>query len=219
MRALAFVPLLVLLGGVPAAGQSPAPFTRADLQGTLGWYNIHQPLSGVYHSGEWMNAIGQGDVAAGWFWTEHLRTEIDAGINSSGHQYQSSSTFISGQQVYQSSTVGVRQWQVGIGQQYQFGHNAWFHPHVGGGALIAFQRHTVETQPAYYYDPATRTSRTVGDFSTTITHDTIVRPFVDLGFKAYLSHRLYFVHDTRFVAGAGGLDQFGFKFGFGFDFW
>ena len=222
MRALSLVPLLVLLGGSPAAAQAPVPFTRADLQGTVGWYNIRspQPAGDFYGSdNDWMNAIGQADAAGGWFWTEHLRTSVDFGVNSTGRQYQYGPAFVNGQQVYQSRHIGLRQWQVGIGQQYQFGHNAWFHPHAGGGVLIAFQHRTIEADPAYYYDQATRTSRTIGSYTIEARDETIVRPFVDAGFKAYVSRHVYFVHDTRFVAGGHGLEQLGFKFGFGVDFW
>jgi hypothetical protein len=219
MRALILAPLLVLLAGLPAAGQ-PA-FTRADVQGTIGWRNVHEPpYSGPYGSqGDWLHAIFAADAGASWYWTEHLRTTFDAGTNTKAWQYRSEPITVNGLQGYSSSRVGVTQTQVGLGQQYQFGHNAWFHPYLGGGALLALQHHTEEFQPSYVYDPSTRTSRLVGDYHTETTDRTVVRPFVDAGFKAYVSRKVYFVHDTRFVPGSHGLDQLAFMFGFGVDFW
>ena len=222
MRALTLAPLLVVLASPPAAGQPAVPYTRADLQATVGWNNIRHPVdrTGVCcYSSDWMNAIGIAEATSGWFWTEHLRTTFDVAANSTGHQYEDASIFYNGQQVYQPATVEVHQWQIAMGQQYQFGHNAWFHPHVGGGVLVAFQQEQRYRQPFTYYDQAARTTRTIGDASRTKTNETLVRPFADVGFKAYVSRKVYFVHDTRFVAGPHGLDQLAFKFGFGVDFW
>lgn len=220
MRALTIAPLLVVIAGLPAAAQVTPAFNRADAQATVGWNNIRhdQPRGAYENNNNWMNDIGLMAGGFGWFWTEHLRTTFDAGINSTGEQYQYEATTENGQQVYRSSHLEMQQRQFALGQQYQFGHNAWFEPHAGGGALFGFQHSERHIDPSYYYDQATRTTRTIGGYSTDTRNDTIVRPFVDFGFKAYMSRHTYFVHDTRFVLGSHGLDQVGFNFGLGFDF-
>ena len=218
MRALTLAPLLVLLGGSPVAGQAAVPFTRADLQGTIGWQNIREPQpEGAYGSNDWINSICAGDVAGGWYWTEHLRTTFDAGINTRGHQYSATSTVVNGFQTYRSSRLTLDQWQVGIGQQYQFGHNAWFHPHAGGGALIVQQQRKDEVDPVVVY--STGKPMTFEPGHTDRTDRTLVRPFVDVGFKAYVSRKVYFVHDTRLTMGGHGIEQVTLKIGFGVDFW
>ena len=112
----------------------------------------------------------------------------------------------------------MQQQSVAVGQQYQFFRNQWFHPHVGAGVDIARET-TLETfQPIFIYDSATRTStqiappRTVGP-----EHRTIVRPFAEAGFKAYMTRRAFFTGDTR-IKFKGGMDEVLFRLGFGVDF-
>ena len=218
MRALTLAPVLILLGGSPAAGQATVPGTRADLQGTIAWQNIREPQpQGSYSSNDWINAICAGEAAGSWYWSEHLRTTFDAGVNTRGQQYWSSSTITNGFQTYRSTRLMVDQWQLGIGQQYQFGHNAWFHPHVGGGALIVQQQRTEDVQPVVVYSTGKAITYEPGHIDR--TDSTFVRPFVDVGFKAYVSRKAYFVHDTRLTVGSNGIEQVTLKIGFGVDFW
>ena len=222
MRPLTLAPFLVLLGGLPVAGQTAVPFTRADTQVTIGWNNIRHPLdktNACCYSHDWIHDIALAEATGGWFWTEHLRTTFDVGVNSDGQQYADATVVYNGQPVYRAGSITLHQWQVGVGQQYQFGHNAWFHPHVGGGALIAFNQQTVLLQPGYYYDQSSRTTRVISDISRTTTNETTLHPFAEAGFKAYVSRKVYFVHDTRFTFASDGLGQVGFNFGFGVDFW
>ena len=74
---------------------------------------------------------------------------------------------------------------------------------------------TVETR---IFDQATRTSRQISPARIDgPSHDTIVRPFAELGFKGYMTRWAFFTGDTR-VMFRGGIDEVLFRVGFGVDF-
>jgi hypothetical protein len=100
---------------------------------------------------------------------------------------------------------------------YQFGENAWVHPHVAAGVDFNWETSTQFDQPVYrflvgsqavFVRPAQRHPEST---------DLHVRPFVAAGFKAYMTRRGFFRSDLRVVA-SDGLDEILLRFGFGVDF-
>jgi len=183
-----------------------------------GWQNLHQEQSPQSSDNDWMSDIFYAGVGAGWYWTDHLKSQIDFGAGTEGQKYRYEQVTIGGNQGYQSSRVTVSRQSLAIGQQYQFFRNAWFHPHVGGGVDLARERTTTEFEATTVYDPVTRVSRQTTPHHTEGPDSRFVaRPFVEAGFKAYMTRRAFFTADTR-VKFRGDIDEVLFRFGFGVDF-
>ena len=203
-----------------AAGQDPprAPLTRADAHVVIGWQNLHKEQPGEQIYNNWVNGIFYGGGGAGWYWTDHLKTQIDAGAGTRGRQYRSGYSVSGSQTTSSSSQVSIREQSVTIGQHYQFFRNQWFHPHVGAGIDLARQTTTEVFSPVVVFDPATRATRQVRPSRTEgPTHRAIARPFAEAGLKAYMTRRAFFTADTRLMY-RHGLDQILFRLGFGVDF-
>ena len=190
---------------------------RADAHVAAGWQNLHKPQPQPSYN-DWLNAILYGGAGAGWYWTDHLKTQIDIGAGTRGHQYRTDQFVIDRMPAYASSRVAIRETTVSVSQQYQFFHNQWFHPHVGAGVEAVRETSTEEYQPVVIFDNATRSSRVVSAAHTTGPERRVfARAFGEGGFKAYMTPRAFFIGDMR-VMFRSGIDEVLFRAGFGFDF-
>jgi opacity protein-like surface antigen len=208
----------LLAAGAAGAQDLPrGPLTRGDTHFVIGWQNLHkeQPQP---HYNDWVNAIFYGGAGAGWYWTEHLKTQVDFGAGTRGHQYRYEPIIVNGQTTGSSSRISVRQQSVAVAQHYQFFRNQWFHPHVGAGVDVARETTTEEYQPVAVFDNVTRIYSQVRPARTEgPDHRMIARPFAETGFKAYMTQRAFFTADTR-VMFRKGPDEVLFRLGFGVDF-
>ena len=207
----------MLLGLSTVTSAQTRPVTRSDLNATIGWLAADAGSSGPYSSHQWESSL-LGAVGAGWYWTDHLKTEIDFGAGTQAEAYLVTSTSSDGLIGYRAIERRFSRRVIGVGQQYQFFRNAWFHPHLSAGANLTWERQTDHTQPVYTYDPVTRASRLVqpGRVEGPRTEFT-VRPFVAGGFKAYMTRRAFFRTDLR-MGFKSGVDETMLRFGFGIDF-
>jgi hypothetical protein len=209
----------VLLGAPePAwsqAVQTSHPAYRMDVSGSIGWLNADKSDLGEYTG--WYNRSVYGGGTVGWYWTHHLKTEVETGASSEAQvrvydfERLDNNAALSRESEYDFSTR-----RVAIGQIYQFYRNAAFHPYVGIGLDLTWERteqtdepailsqppRPVEIQPARVHPPQT---------------DLLVRPFVSLGFKAYMTPRGFFRSDLK-LGVDGGVDEVQLRFGFGVDF-
>jgi len=205
----------------PASAQEldRSPLARGDVQAVIGWQNLHepQPSDSLGSKNNWLNSIVHGAVGAGWYWTDHLKTAIDFGGGTSGHQYRYNQIIAGGTTTYSESLLHVRETNLGISQQYQFFRNEFFHPHVGAGIDIARKYATEAYSAANVVDNVTHAPRAPIGPHTESESRTLVRPFGELGFKAYMSRRAFFTGDGR-VRFRGGIDEIRFRVGFGVDF-
>src|SRR5262249_40737663 len=108
--------------------------------------------------------------------------------------------------------------RLAVSERYQFRHNVWLHPHVGGGLELVRETTREDAQPVFVFDPVSRQTRQVqlpeeDDEGPKVT----VRPFVDVGFKVYFSPRGFFRTDFRLSARSRVEDVL-LRFGFGVDF-
>jgi outer membrane protein with beta-barrel domain len=207
-----------LAGCAVAAAQDPhpAPLARGDVHFVMGWQNLHQAQSPS--SDDWINDIFYGGLGAGWYWTDHLKTQVDFGGGTRGQQYRYDPSFATSGQSGGFSRLSVNQSSLAISQQYQFFRNQWFHPHVAGGVDIARQTTTEQYDPIFVFDPVARTSRQISPARVEgPDHHIIATPFVETGFKAYMNRRAFFTSDMRLMA-RHGIDQVLFRLGFGIDF-
>jgi hypothetical protein len=213
LKAILFTGTLALAAAVPAGAQ---PLVRADLTGLAGWFNAHAPDYSSYD--DWYNRSAYVGASLGWYWTDHLKTELEFGATSPGELYGSQVTEVGGVQTYGSARHRFTTRRIVAGQQYQFFRNAWAHPHAAAGVDLTWQTHEQSNDPVVVYDQASRTSRVVQPARTIGPSTELVgRPFAEIGTKLYLSQRAFFRSDLR-VTLHGGVDEVLLRFGLGIDF-
>jgi hypothetical protein len=217
-RTLTLLALTCLAAG-PAAAQQPAvrsPLARADVHGTLGWFNAEAAVSNPHN--DWYNNSLYGGAGFGWYWTDHHKTEVEFGATSTAELYANEPLTISGQTTYLSFQQKFSTKRIGVAQQYQFYRNAWFHPHVAAGVDLTWQTVRRQDEQVYSFDPLTRQPRIARDRQD---HGPVTsrnaRAFATTGFKAYLTPRGFFRTDLR-VSLHDGIDEVLLRFGFGLDF-
>ena len=190
-----------------------SPTTRSDVTGTLGWFNGQKSVPDNYNGrNDWYNRSLYAGVGAGWYWTDNWKTEVEGGATTEGELRGTQLTFV-GRQTTIYSTYAFRTARLAVGQQYQFLHNAWVHPFVGGG--IDFTWESID-QSDEIFPPAPNSGPQVVNHPR--RREFHARPFATLGLKAYMTPRGFFRTDMRFVANSHGLDEVTLRFGFGIDF-
>src|SRR3954452_19354890 len=120
-RVLGSFVLLLTVTAPPATAQESA-VPRADVQGTVDWQNLKGGPS--ESSNDWINGIAAADAAFGWYWTDHLRSQVDVSAGTTGSQYRVEGLNNSFER-FTSVERLVRPSSVGISQQYQFFRNAY----------------------------------------------------------------------------------------------
>jgi outer membrane protein W len=209
---LAAVALQLAAASTAAAQSTNPPSVRADVFGSLGWLNVNKGGLDTYN--DWYNRSLYGGATFGWFWTEHLKTEVDAGASTTARLYGSREIVVDGQRASLPSHYSFSTRRISISQQYQFGENAWFHPHLGAGVDFNWERASRTDLPGYIYNPTRLIHPGTQPQETTDLH---TRPFVAGGFKAYMTNRAFFRSDLRIVA-SDRIDEVLWRFGLGFDF-
>jgi hypothetical protein len=220
----AFVVMLSALSAAGAAGQTPTSgvLPRADAGAYVGMFGANKSeLDGF---DDWYKRTWYGGLSAGYYWTEHLKTEVDLSATSRGEIYEIPRPVGPGTSVFAGPVEhDFTTRRVAVGQHYQFFHNAWFHPTVGGG--VAFTWETTErTRPAVYaHDrpgpdgrvPQPRLVEPARREGPETDHGAMA--FAATGFKAYVSRRGFFRSDLH-VAFADRIEDVAVRFGFGVDF-
>jgi hypothetical protein len=211
-----YVAVLVVTASTAAAQTTPAAVVRPDVAATIGWLNVNTNEIDFYN--DWSNRGVQGALMFGWYWSPHMKSEVEVSASTRTDFDGSSEQRINGLQAFVHSEFDFRTRRVTLGHQYQFGENAWFHPHVGGG--VDFNWETTERRDleTYLYDPSARQTRLIRE---PVIHpdrtDLHVRPFAAVGFKAYVTQRGFFRTDMRVVAGRR-IEEVLVRFGVGVDF-
>ena len=93
MRFVTIVAAAVVLGIPGRASSQPAqsshPVYRTDASGSVGWLNGDKSNLGEYAG--WYNRSFYGGGTFGWYWTHHLKTELEAGAGSQAEMHLYSS--------------------------------------------------------------------------------------------------------------------------------
>lgn len=195
-----------------AAPVAAQPIARVDATGVIGWFNAHVPDSSFYD--DWYNRSAYGGAELGWYWTDHLKTEVDLGATSSAELYGVQPIFVGGRQTYVSAEHRFSTRRIAAGQQYQFGRNAWAHPHVAVGIDVTAESREQRIDSTVGVD---QTSRTPVETTNRSTH-VEVRPFAEVGTKLYFSPRGFVRTDFRLTF-RNGVDEVLVRFGVGVDLW
>ena len=206
--------VLILAAVKPALAQGP--LVRGDVSGSLGWFNASTEGFDPYN--DWYSSSLIGEAGIGWYWTDHAKLEVSGGASTEAEIYGSVMLDLDGQRHFGASRQRFSTRRLSVLQQYQMGDNQWFHPYVGAGVDVVWERTARRDEAIFAYDIAARQSRIVRnpvDFSPE-TEATVV-PAVSTGFKAYLTPRGFFRSDVR-VTFSGGPNEVILRFGFGVDF-
>lgn len=225
MRSLVPVLLLVALHPGAALGQSrSSPLVRADFSASIGSFGAKRAEASEYNP--WTQSLFA-SAGGGYYWTDHLKTEIAVGAAGRAEVYGSESAGLPASplsSIYlEHAYRGVA---VSVGQSYQFGRNAQFHPFVAAGVDIERVQHEID-RPAqsvviYARSPSNPQIVNVIDriaipaLTRTETAVTIA-PYVAAGFKAYFTERGFFRSDLK-VGTRNGIDRVIWRAGFGIDF-
>jgi hypothetical protein len=189
---------------------------RPDIAGMVGWQNVNKSELGSYN--DWYNRAVHGAVTFGWHWSPHLKTELEASASTREEFYASTETVINGIRTYVTSEYEFQTRRLTLSQQYQFGENAWFHPHLAAGVDFNWETQDRFDRDVHLYDPVTRQNSIVG---RAVRHpertELHVRPLAAAGFKAYMTPRSFVRSDLRVVAGRR-IEDVIVRFGFGVDF-
>ena len=195
---------------------SPTPLPRVDVQGTIGWVNLQRPEFASYD--EWDHGVAEGAAGLGWYWTDHLKTEVELQVSSDAEFYGFDRLDSPGSTAYRTSRRKLRSSGVGLTASYQFFRNAWVHPFVGGGVALRREVLEEEVEPIVVYDGATRQVREIAPARRIgPTAAFASQPFVVTGLKAYVSTRAFFRTDLR-VGFSDRIDEVVARVGFGVNF-
>ena len=161
------------------------------------------------------------EASAGYYWTDHLKTEVEALWTSSGETYGSGVITLPGMAsgwVHHTNRFAARQF--GVGQLWQFGRNAMFHPWVGAGVDVVRIEHTLDRPAQFLYiaGPSGQPSQSI-PIPAVATQSVTTRalPFASAGFKAYFNERGFVRTDLNLHVN-GGVRQAVWKVGVGVDF-
>ena len=200
---------------LPVAAAEAQPSVRPDLSVSVGWLNVNKSAEDT--NNDWYNRSVQGALTFGWYWTTHLKTEIEPSASTRVDFYRSQEELINGQRAYVLSEFGFRTRRLTLSQQYQFGDNAWFHPHVAAGIDFNWERTSRVDRSIYFLDVLPRLPTVPRERVYADRTDLHVRPTVSAGFKAYATPRAFIRSDARLVIGER-IEEALLRFGFGFDF-
>jgi hypothetical protein len=202
----------VLALAAPAAAQtSSRPLTRVDAAGALGWFNARKSVPDAYRDdSDWYNSSLYGGASVGWYLTDHVKTELEAGASSEAELTGTSPALSGGFQLPIYSRYEFSTKRLAVGQVYQFYRNVWVHPFIGGGLDLTWE--TINQYDEQYSSagPSRLQHPERSEFH--------VRPYATLGLKAYMTQRGFFRTDMKFVADSHGLGEVTLRFGLGIDF-
>jgi hypothetical protein len=172
---------------------------RADAGGTFGWMAINKSELDTYNDNDWLGHSYVAGGAFGWYWTNHVKTSVDAGWSNQVSIYTPvEEQNAAGQPVFGARQWGFRRTRVGIMQQYQFRNNEWFHPFAAAGLEFVRERTTRQDEPVYAFDPATRQTIIVRPGRTQSARaEWKTLGAVAGGFKWYFTRRGFFSSEAR----------------------
>ena len=207
MRHTVAVFVLVFLAPAAARGQSSTePVSRADVAVSTGLFTADRSIDGSCCS-SWSAGLFKG-ASAGYYWTDHLKTELAIAAPGTTEGYGSfSQSLVNGSFRFTSERHSYDSTKLSIAQTYQFGRNSTFHPFVAGGVDIDREADTIER---YISAPSLQSE------DERVETSVRYRAFAGVGFKAYFSERAFFKGEARFAAGRRA-DQMTWTAGVGVD--
>ena len=210
--------LAVLICGVTPvwAGAQTAPPTLPsnDIVVSSGWAGAEHE---THDQRRWHGNVLVG-LSAGHYWTDHLKTEVEAGWNSPQKHEVYETLERQGGYTYTLSDYRAHDIRLGVAQLYQFGRNEWVHPYVGIGADVVRRATSLERLPQ---------SRTVFIQNRNVPVDipgaserktmVFAQAVLKTGVKMYVGEKTFFNTELKFGV-RRDIDHVVWKIGMGVDF-
>jgi hypothetical protein len=199
----------------PALTLLPAAPSRWDVGAHVTWLGERQ-ANQPFQWDRWVN-VAAGGGSVGYYWTTHLKTEIDLSASTTDQIYSIEPIALPGtnaliplQRAHEFRVTTASAGLVG-----QFFENTWFHPFVSAGLEIVREREHVETTIPIV--PPRTPAPPIATEAETIVR-LVARPYVATGFKVYVSERTFIRSDVRTSWSTDGLAALAWHSGAGFDF-
>jgi hypothetical protein len=200
----------------PSVMLVPAGTPRWDTAALVTWLGEHRRFQSP-SGGEWLGVASGGGIV-GYYWTSHLKAELDVSTATRGEIYSYETIplpgaptplFLQRDHEFRISTTSA-------GLVGQFFENAWFHPFVGAGIELVRERELIETVVPPFAPRDARAIGLVPQSETELRYRS--RPYLATGFKAYLSERAFIRTDIRTSWSGDGLAALAWRSGVGVDF-
>ena len=215
MRIAAAVLMCCVMPGGVAAQPVPPALPKHDATLTIGWAGSEYELS---RYDRWRASLLVGG-SVGHFWTDHLKTEFEAGWSNPGKAEIYEDITYLGALTYAEADHRSHDLRLGATQIYQFGRNAWVHPYVGVGFDVVRRETSIERRPqsrAVFLPPNRNIPVEIPPASERRT-DVFGQGILKTGLKLYASEKAFFY--TEFKLGLRrDVDHVVWKIGLGFDF-
>ena len=193
---------------------TPTATSRWDTYGHLTWLGMHQDQS----FDPWYE-VAAGGATVGYYWTPHLKAELDVSTSTQGRTYwvepvppfPAVPSYVTSNHEFRLNTVAAA-------LNAQFFENTWFHPFVSAGIELTHEQEHIErvTSIVIPRDPRAPPAMSLPQTETKTRF--IGSPFVGAGFKVYVSERAFIRTDLRTSWSSEGLNTLAWRNGIGFDF-
>jgi hypothetical protein len=208
---------ILVCGVVPAgaaAQTGPPELPDNDTIISIGWAGAE------HHTRDqrrWHGSLLAG-ARVGHYWTDHLKTEVEAGWSAPRTDQIYETIERSGAYTFAISDYRSHDLRVGVAQLYQFGRNQWVHPYIGIGADLVRRSAAIDRQlqsrTVFLQNRSTTVDIPAGTARET---STFAQAVLKTGVKMYVSEKAFF--DTELKLGLRqGVDHLVWKFGVGVDF-
>lgn len=200
----------------PAISITPADPARWDLAGHVGWLGSNKSDIGADWD-DWYNA-GLSGVSGGYYFTPHVKADIQAAFATEGRIYDNQPIPVPGQPFpsYRTREHFFQTATVGASASYQFFENQWFHPSAGAGIELVRERHRVFS-PQQFVPSRDPVPIVIPAETGPANVSYAVRPFVTTGFKWYVSERAFIRTGLRASFSTRGVDRVVWSTGVGVD--
>jgi hypothetical protein len=129
-----------------------------DINFNIGAFGA-DPGQRAYPHNDWYSE-GRYAASIGYYWTEHLKTELEFAHSGEGSRYIQDFAQVPGVGFVQPISIeSFHRLQQGAARVvWQFGHNTWVHPYVNAGYVFDAERRHFHSPIQYYYPggPPTR---------------------------------------------------------------
>jgi hypothetical protein len=220
MRTALAALVCVLVPGLLHAQSDVPQLPRNDITVSTGLINAqYRQTADIYD--RW-HGSAFGGLNFGHYWTDHSKTEVEAGWLSTAKSNSYEAVQIGADRVYLQSEYLFKDLRLSLSQSVQFGRNQWIHPFLGAGVDVDYLR-TAEDRPtqtstAFASSLSGRDNRLV-TVQGLHEEETALRavPFAKGGVKIYLSDRAFLVQEFK-LGFTDRVDHVLWKTGVGIDF-
>ncbi len=197
-----------------AAAQTAPRIPENDAHISIGWAGAEHA---VQNQGLWHGGLLLG-ISGGHYWTDHLKTEVEASWNSPRTRQVYESIERQGGNTFALSDYRSQDIRLGFTQLFQFGRNEWVHPYVGAGADVVRRSVSLDRLPQTRSAFLENRSIPVEIAGSSEQRTTVfAQAVLKTGVKMYVSDRTFFNAEVK-VGLRRDVDHVVWRFAMGVDF-